>query len=129
MFIVKQVLKVSIHLVSNRILYKRSTFKSLPILTVIISTVTIYPTYTRIQLISLTISLAIHCPIFNFGVSHLRLPTNFYVPFCIKLIGRYSFNEKIKLPRWLLSNSIIVPEYYIFVLLTVLLAFFHGSSL
>ena len=47
-----------------------------------------------------------------FGGSHLRIRTNLY--FCIKLIGRwYSFNEKIKFPKWLLTNSIIVPEHYV----------------
>ena len=66
----------------------------LAIYTVIISNVTIYPTYTRIQLIFtsqgipkfMTLSLEIHLLIFNFGVSHLRIRTNFYIPFCIKLI-------------------------------------------
>ena len=81
----------------------------LAIYTVIISNVTIYPTYTRIQLIFtsqdipkfMTLSLEIHLLIFNFGVSHLRIRTNFYIPFCIKLIFdiHSPFNEKKKIVK------------------------------
>ena len=48
--------------------------------------------------------IEVHLIIFNFGVSLLRIRTNFYVTLCIKLIGRYLLTEKIRLPRWLLSN-------------------------
>ena len=98
-----------------------SSFQSLPIYNVIISNIYSYPVnLSQDSQRFVTISLEIHLLISNFGVSHLRICTNFYVPFCISLIGQYSFNEKkIKFPRWLLSNSIMVPEHYIFVLLVV----------
>ena len=64
-----------------------------------------HSTYTIIQLIFtsqdisrfMTINLEVHLLILNFFGSHLRIRTNLY--FCTKLIGRYSFNEKIEFPK------------------------------
>ena len=86
----------------------------LAIYTVIISNVTIYPTYTRIQLIFtsqgipkfMTLSLEIHLLIFNFGVSHLRIRTNFYIPFCIKLIFDIQLMKK-KIPKMITVSLLL----------------------